>query len=253
MPSEFIYNGKYSYRDLHMLISSPPAVPFPKRRRTFITIGGVSGDFCEDLRAYENFTRTYTVSVMGNSRDELFRRISDIKSALLTVGEYLPLRDSYDPEYFYFAVCTEISDFKISCGKYASGSITFSCKPFAYRFRDYSKELSFSDDFTLTNRENIPAKPIIIAVGDLNADESSFPVETYITINGKKYNFGFNTAFGIAIDCEYEFAYHYMNGENMSSFLKFYNFPELVPGQNSISFPKDNITKIYIRPRWRKL
>lgn len=224
----FIYNGRPS-TDWGCYVANANQFDRPSRDVESVNIPGMNGSLTIDNGRYNNLTLTYSMY----ARDGIQDKIAGIINHLTQNHGYHRLEDTYRPNEFYLA--RYVSDFSVaqSDRNNAGFAIVFDRKPQRF-LKDGEIPLpDITAATTIINDTAQIAKPLIRAYGT-----GSF------TINGTTMTI--STADGYTdIDCEIMEAYKgstNCNG-NISG-----DFPELVPGSNTITLT--GLTSIVITPRW---
>ncbi|MBO5023580.1 MAG: phage tail family protein [Clostridia bacterium] len=235
MINHFTFNGYNSYSDMGMIITETPVFPSPERDVDFVSIPGRSGDIIKDNGRFKNITVPYKMAFWKDGTP-LSTLINNIKAMLLSEAGYFKLCDTYHPGYFRYAAVSGSVSFARKMELIGSGTIRFNCKPFLYR--DDGEEItSFTSAGTLENPEAFPSKPYIKITGSGNIT---------MIVNNASFVFKDVEEY-IEIDSEMMIAHKGTLSANVKMYTQ--NFPELLPGENSISW-NGNVTSVEIKPRW---
>ena len=226
--------------DLH--VQRSPALSSGMRRVQSLPIVGRNGNLQLQEDAFDNFQKAYDCYFHGNMPTPA--QAHAIKSWLCRGGTYQRLEDTYDPDYFYLACFNGPLDIDNRFNRYGICTIYFDCDPRAFR-KDGEIAEEFSTSGVIFNPTSFHAKPLITVTG---------------TGPGNLYIGSFQVAVKaitdpIILDCETQHAYSKpgqapivnQNGNILSR-----PFPELVPGENRISFD-GGLTGVSLIPRWWEL
>jgi phage-related protein len=224
----FYYDGKSS-KDFGLYISGNKTYNAPERNVEKVSVPGRNGDLILSDGSYKNFNYSYTSFVAHN----IDRKITDLKSFLLTRNGYCRLEDDYHPKEFKMAAFTGPIDFDIILFEAGTTELTFDCKP--QRFLKLGElPISITADHDIYNPTSFSSKPLIKVIGT-----GSFTIDNQYTIT--------NTENDIWIDCDLQQAYKGNVYKNDKIVVSNNRFPVLKPGSNSITL--SGVT-LEIIPRW---
>lgn len=230
--NSFTFNGQCS-DEFGLYISKKDIYSAPARDQTFVSVPGRNGDVLFDNNRYENASVSYTVSCKNISD-----KATAIKLWLCTPG-YFPLTDTYQPDYFRYAALASNLNIDEVLENVGQAKIVFNCKPFRYSNAGQTKR-TLTSSGTLINPEGFSSQPYMKITGSGN-------ITLYI---GDKSYYITSVSSYIELDCELMSAY---KGSTLcNSQIGFTEFPELAPGNNTISW-SGSVSKIEIIPRWRTL
>ena len=230
--NSFTFNGQCS-DDFGLHISKKDIYSAPARDQTFVSVPGRNGDVLIDNNRYTNASVSYTASCK-NIRD----KATAIKLWLCKPG-YFPLTDTYQPDYFRYAAFATNLNIDEVLENVGQAKIVFNCKPFRYSNAGQTK-YALTSSGTLVNPEGFSSQPYIKITGSGN-------ITLYI---GDKSYYITSVSSYIELDCELMSAY---KGSTLcNNKISFSEFPELVPGSNTVSW-SGSVTKVEIIPRWRTL
>lgn len=233
--------GMKSTEDFGMVVEHYPLRRAPVRKRTTISVMGRNGDLHIDEGAFENYQQPYECGFCGEKPTP--EQAHEISEWLLSSGAYQRLEDTYDPEYFRLATFSGPLDIENKLNKLGKCVIYFDCAPQSY-LKSGQYPISFESPFPLWNPTLFTALPIIkvygngagtVTVGEITVEVKS--IEDHIVL-----------------DSELGHAYRQVGDapmENMNGNISAPVFPQLLPGDNAISWTGD-ITKLEITPRWWK-
>ncbi len=231
-----IYNGVPS--DYYGIkVEHPPNYEMPEKDYETIHIPGRNGDIIIDKGSYLNVNREYQISI--GCEKESFTELSNRIIDWLHIGYgYLRLEDSYDREHYRLAACVSSVDFTNILNHGCRTTIVFNCKP--QRFIKYGDDpIKFVTNGKIVNSTMFTALPIITVYGSgdgiISVGKCTVAlkgISNYLTINSEIQ------------DC-------YKGTENMNASVTLSSgfYPELVPGDNSISF-SGGITSVEVIPKW---
>lgn len=233
MNNGFVFAGK-STRDLRMLVERYPAQKGAARKRTTVPVPGRNGDLHYDEGAFENYQQPYECGFRGDRPTP--EQAHAIKEWLLSSGTYQRLEDVYDPDYFRLATFAGPLDIENQLNKIGKCVVTFDCKPQSFlKSGEYPVSLTVAG--VLWNPTAFAAKPLITVYGSSAGT---------VTIGNIAVEIKSITDW-ITLDCDLQHAYR--GDVSMNACIKAIPFPELLPGDNAISWT-GGISKIEIIPRW---
>lgn len=231
-----IFNG-ISSKDVGLEVESYPEYASPKRKYSTVTVPGRNGDLIIDEGAWENTTRSYSVSV-GSLHRRYTDMVNRVTEWLHSTNTYARLEDSYEPEYYRMAVFLEAINFSNIVNQGAKATVEFNCKP--QRFLKSGEEvLTLKNGATILNPTGFPSFPLLQITG---TGSGRVVIGTYsvdITDIGGS----------LTIDCDMLNAYS--GTMNKNSVIKLGNptFPRIEPGDITIGY-SGGITKLEVTPRW---
>ncbi len=227
---------EHSSLEFALLINSKGSYKGASRDITRTSVPGRNGDLITDNGRYKNVDVSYSLTLLNNTEREFADIAHQIKAWLLAERGYFRLWDSYDKKYFRLASYEGEVDIEQELNVLGSCSLTFNCKPFKYSFEGQNP-VTFTAAGSLFNAEYFPSSPYIKITGSgtvtLNINGSSFvfqSIEDYIEIDSEIMN-------------------AYKGTEPQNNKMTGDKFPELVPGNNNISWV-GNVQKLEIIPRW---
>ena len=238
MSNYFKFGNKIT-KDFNMHIEKYPAIKGATRKRTTVSVAGHNGDLHSDEGAYTNYKQPYACYFHGDVPTP--EQAHAIRAWLHSSGEYLKLEDTYDPKYYRMATFIGPLDVNNYLNKYGRCTVYFDCAP-QYFLKSGDFPVTFSQSGVISNPTSEKALPLIKVYGPEGSGTvtiGSVMVEIK-SIDGE-----------LILDCEVEDAYKLVNGEkiNENGNINAPNFPELLPGENTVSFA-GTIKKIEIIPRW---
>ena len=238
MVNWFDYNGINSYIDLEALVQSKNIFSSPAPDLSTLKIPGRSGDLIEDNNRFDNVDAVYTCAVL--TKGDFAEAARKIRTTLLAKpGDYKRLADSYDANYFRWAVIKKSIQID-QLGRYdGTCKVTFNCKPYFYSFAGQIVK-TITAPCTLINYENTEAQPLLKLYGS-----GAITLE----INGKAFTLSAVNEF---IEIDSERLTVYKGRENAAAATNCQEFPMLLPGKNSITW-RGNVQRLEITPRWRAL
>lgn len=244
LPGEFIFNNVHSSELANSKIQLRPEISAPKRKSTFISIPGVSGDYILDENAYENTFVTLEVICQVEDKNEVMPMREKIVHTFDS-GGYMPLELYFDPDRVYYGKVTDGPTFRVS-GQWPTillYSLNLNLKPFKEHKTNNSPITSDGQPIVIVNPSSYVSPSIITMRGVGNFS---------LTINDILYSFN-DVDGSIVINSVIQEAYKIVGdgivGRNNKMFTR--HFPLLVSGPNTISFT--GATSITVEGRWRTL
>ena len=234
--SYFYYNGYYS-NEMGLIVEEKSIYNGPQPDFELISVPGRDGDIILDHNRYKNVEVSYTVSFIGTKE-----KAAALRQWLCARAVYGYLSDSYQPEYFRYAVFVSQLNIEEVMHNVGRAVLTFSCKPYLYR-KDGAMTTKYTQsDFVLTNPEQYRSVPDITIYG-----------------TGKIYlNIGYNQYYMEDIRSQIildgELMHAYSGTTPLNEKIRFTEFPYLRPGDNQISWGgTGTVRSVYIAPNWRTL
>ena len=228
------FNGVNSF-DLGVAVSSEGSFDSPSRDRTILTIPGRNGDLIIDNGRFANITVSYPAFVFGN----LPATAAQIRAWLLSPLGYARLEDDYHPDEFRMGIFSGTVGFDPTAwNQHAEFEIKFNCKPQRF-LKSGETAVSVASGDSITNPTGFNALPIITITGTGDGE---------ISVGGTTVDFTDLTG-GIVLDCDAKNASY--GGINVNNLMTG-DFPQLVPGANTILF-SGGITAVSITPRWWRI
>lgn len=235
----FTFNGERSTK-YGLYITDKNVFDSPSRDVTYESIPGRNGDLIIDNGRYNNISIKYKTAIVAPKEKlwDFHSTIRRIKSWLFENQGYFVLFDSYDPDFFRYASCSDVLNFTQDTKVQDIGSveITFNCKPFRYTFEG-KKVVTVTSSDIIRNIEYFPSLPYIKIFGQ---------GDVTLYVNNEAFNFK-NIDEYIEIDSETMNAYKDSEPQNFK--MASLEFPKFQHGDNSISWT-GNVTKLEIIPRW---
>ena len=203
------------------------------------SVAGRNGDLIYDNGRYKNIVVPYPVSIC----DDFARNATAARAWLLTnPGTYRRLEDEYHPDEFRMAAFAGPIDFDAHFLNQTGETVLyFDCKP--QRFLKQGEHmLSFNSSAALSNPTMFPAKPLITIYGSGTGN---------VTV-GDQMVIIKSIEDQITLDCDLQHAYRQVGEgapENMNGNISAPEFPQLLAGENPVSWSGD-IERVEIIPRW---
>lgn len=229
---QYLYFAGKSSEDFKCHISGSGTFLSPSRDVQSVSVPGRNGDLHLDRGRFFNVEVVYPAFITKDFR----ANFDALKAFLLAQRGYKRLEDSYHPEYFRRAMFKgAIEPSMTTLNRAGSFELKFDCDPRRF-LKDGERTIEVDNDITLINRTEYEAKPLVRAYG----------TGTF-TIGGTTVQIV--TADGYTdIDCDLQEAYKGTVNCNNNIILTDGKFPELITGDNEISFT--GLTKLEITPRW---
>lgn len=229
-----VFNGK-KLKDYGVFISGEAVFNAPKRSTTSVTVPGRNGALTLDNGRYENITLKYPAFIVRSFKE----RISELRNFVLSQSGYQRLEDTYHPDEYRLARwSTDFSvkpDEELLAGEF---DLTFDCYPQRF-LKSGENAIEITSATTIINEQMTTALPLIRAYG----------TGTF-TINGVTVQITSASSY-TDIDCDLQECFKDTLATNCNGNVVLTTFPELKPGENTISM--SGITKLEITPRWWRL
>lgn len=229
-----VFNGK-KLKDYGVFISGEAVFNAPKRSTTSVTVPGRNGALTLDNGRYENIPLKYPAFIVRSFKD----RVSELRNFVLTQSGYQRLEDTYHPDEYRLARwSTDFSvkpDEELLAGEF---DLNFDCYPQRF-LKSGENAIEITSATTIINEQMTTALPLIRAYG----------TGTF-TINGVTVQITSASSY-TDIDCDLQECFKDTLATNCNGNVVLTTFPELKPGENTISM--SGITKLEITPRWWRL
>ncbi len=232
--SYFYFNGFYSY-EMGLIVEEKSIYNGPQPDFELISVPGRDGDVILDHGRYKNVEVSYTVSFIGTKE-----KAAALRQWLCARAVYGYLSDSYQPEYFRYAVFVSQLNIEEVMHNVGRAVLTFSCKPYLYRKDGAMAEKYTQSGFVLTNPERYKSVPDITIYGSgtisLNINYRSYTVKdvaSSVTLDGELMN-------------------AYSGSYLMNDKIQFTEWPALGTGSSTIEWV-GTVRSVYIAPNWRTL
>lgn len=222
---------------LNCIVERYPAHTVPQRKQSAISVPGRNGDLLLQQTAYSNYIQAYDVYLSGPRNGSKLPDVARAVAAWLNVGGYRKLIDDYTPDTFRMAFFQGPLELENTFNLYGRATIEFNCKPQRFLNSGETAQTITASGGTITNPTAYNAKPLITVYG---SGAATLQVgECVCTLSS------INTS--ITLDSDTENAY---NGTtNLNSTVTIPEFPELIPGNNAVTWT-GGITSVQITPRW---
>lgn len=230
----FVFNGEPS-SDYGVYIGGQGTYNAPQRDVKKYSIPGRNGDLMLDNGRFFNISVSYPVVIMR----EFSERAEAFNAWLKSQSGYVRLEDTYHPESYRLAHCTEgIVYDTYKQNRIGKTIVTFDCKPQRYlKSGDLVKEYTAAG--AIKNPTRFDSLPIIVVYGSGNGTVT-IGNETIAITGINEY---------ITIDSENQDCYKGTLNENQKVTLGPSGFPKLHPGDNGISF-SGGVTKVEVKGKW---
>ena len=236
----FFYFKEHSSLDFGLYIKEKGSYKGAQREVTYTPVPGRDGDLMTDEGSYQNIKIPYKLELLNNSPRSFPEIARLLKQWLLLDPGYYKLWDTYDREYFRLASFTGEVNPEQKLRDYGSLDITFNCKPHKYAVSGQNTITITSSPKKIYNAEMCTSKPYLKIYGSGTL---------YVYINSKQFKF---TDVSGYVEVDSETMECYKGSTALNNKMASDGFPELVPGENTISKTSD-VTQIDIIPRWRSL
>lgn len=236
-----IYDGKSS-TDYGIVVEKFPAIKHGAKRGEPYQIAGRNGVFYDEDGTFDNYVQAYQIAIREGLLRPADKRCADIQAWLSAPG-FKRLEDSFEPEYYKQARFAGPLNVEQIMGRWGRCTLEFECQP--ERWLKIGEKPITADTSILTIHNPTPytAKPLIeiVRTGDTTI---SIGNAAYMMIS---YGSGMSN---VVIDCDVGTIT--AGGLDMygatSFYTTYYDFPELPPGDVTIS--ATNATRISVTPRW---
>lgn len=235
MPKTFTFNSKKS-SDLGLIVEKATINKTPARPYELQKIPGRAGMLIvnSSIDELENVEITYTVGCKDISANR-----DAIAECLFGASSYAKLVDSSETDCYRLAVCTSGQDWDEQMLNFGTAKLVFSCKPFRF-LNSGDVKTTLTTAGQITNPTAYSSLPYIKITGSGNIN---------LFIAGKSYAF---VNVGSYIECDSDLQMVYTGASGKSDRANFDVFPELVPGDNTVSWT-GTVSKVEIIPHWRRL
>lgn len=235
MPKTFTFNSKKS-SDLGLIVEKATINKTPARPYDFQKIPGRAGMLIvnSSIDELENVEITYTVGCKDISANR-----DAIAECLFGAPSYVKLIDSSETDCYRLAICTSGQDWDEQIRNFGTAKLVFSCKPFRFLTSGDTKT-TLTAAGKITNPTAYSSLPHIKITGSGNIT---------LSIGGQAFPF---LNIGSYIECDSDLQMVYTGASGKSDRANFDTFPELVPGDNTVSWT-GTVSKVEIIPHWRRL
>lgn len=232
-----IFGGALS-SDFGILVEHPPKYIMPERDYEQISVPGRNGDLFLDKGSYKNYDQPYDIAIADHDLD-YYVLMNLVTTWLHPEPGYHRLEDSYFPDHFRLAMFNSGVEFDNIMSHGGRATISFNCKPQKY-LKLGEKMIKYTAAGKIKNPTTQNAKPIITLKGSTGSGR--FQIGEYVVSVSNLRN-------NITIDSELQDAYWGTTNRNADVSLSSLGFPNIVPGDNNISF-SGSITSVEVTPRW---
>lgn len=182
------FAGKSS-KDFLLYLSGPGVYDSPAADVESTSVPGRNGDIISEnaragRRRYQNVDIKYEAFFFNG----LPAKTAAVKSWLLSPVGYQKLQDTYDPDFFRMAVCTEAMEFDVTAQKAAKMDLVFNCKPQRWSVEG-QRTVRLESRSNLMNPFAFPAQPVFKVYG--NSGGVLYVGDASITIHSIK-DYAFN-------------------------------------------------------------
>ena len=244
---DFTFNGT-SLRSLGGRITEAPFHTVASRDVEQVKIYGQSGDEVIDNQSYNNVPFTVKIAFItyktAMTANDIARAVIDWLAPLQ--GAYYAYTDSWNTGYFTKARLTNFDEVKRELRTLLTATLKFSRVPFWYS-NSGTAGITFSDQGLFVNPEIYPSEPVL----NLTYTGSG-TITVRIEFNGVPIEITMGTppVNNQILDGVRKQHYRVENGNKI--YLSDVLPPDLVPGDNIISFSDSRVTCTLI-PNWRRL
>lgn len=222
--------------DVHVVVERYPSVTLAARKLDTQAVPGRSGDIIFPQTAWENYVQAYEVYVSAE-RIRLPRAMREVAEWLCAPVGYQKLEDDYDVDTYRLAYYTGPLSVESVLHKFGRATIEFSCKPQRY-YRSGDAAVQVTKGQSVYNPTGFTALPVItvtgtgagtLTVGGVTVDIKSMP-QGKLVLNSDTQN-------------------AYYGDVNLNGTISAPEFPQLVPGDNPVSWT-GAITGVEVVPKW---
>lgn len=233
----FWFRGEHS-SDYYLFVEKYPNQKSGTRRRTTVKIPGRSGELHMEENAYDNYQVPYECYFHSpKPTPDAAREIL----AWLNQPGYAKLYDDYGGAYYRLASFVGPLDIENHLNKYGRCTIYFNCAPQCYLVSGQTP-YAFDAPSFIINPTRFNAKPLIevhgTGPGNVTVGNRTVAIKALEDV--------------LFLDSEQENAYRQVGdaaAENKNGSISAPEFPELVPGENPVSWDGE-ITSVLVTPRW---
>lgn len=244
-PEKMIYHNRSS-TDYGIFINYPEPYIFSQKEATFTHVPGRSGDVIEDNMAYQNGTLAVPFTVVRPEHyHSWFAWQKDI-ARWMDSSNYGYLKFENQEDYVWLAYPNGAPTLTPESPRSASGSFSFTVKPFLLKASGTVMQDFPTDAKTIVNHESMDCYPDWqFTCGD--------SAKTFtLTVNDQTYQFNgvSGTVFVDGENCQVSNA-----DGSLNDLIMFSNndAPILNQGENTVSLTGDKLDKVEWRPNWRCL
>lgn len=229
--NKIVFNSKSS-SEYGVYVSGEGTFNAPQLDTISYSIPGRNGDVIVSNNRYKNILVKYPAFI----RSSFKANSSGARAWLLQPQGYCRLEDSYHPDEFRMAKFSGPLDFDMRfLNQSGTCEIVFDCKPQRFLISGESA-VAIELGSALTNPTLFYALPLIRVIGSGTG-----------TLTVGQYTVSFSDIDEhVVLDCDTQNAYKDLENKNSTMTGA---FPQLVPGENSISWD-GGITAVEITPRW---
>lgn len=214
--------------DFGVRISGENTFESPRRSVEEVSVPGRSGNLILDNGCFENIEVKYPAFIAENFKENM----RAFRNFLSSLRGYQRLEDTYHPEYYRMACFSDaLSPKMLPLNVAGTFDLVFNCKPQRWLKTGEEKKADIS---SIYNPTLFNAKPMIRLYGT-----GALVIGDYTLVVDNLYPKAY-----IDIDCDLMNAY--WEGTNYNRYVSG-AFPELVPGDNAISWAGSSFEII---PRW---
>ena len=243
----FTFNG-VSLSSLGGRITEAPFHTVASRDVDQVKIYGQSGDEVIDNQSYNNVPFSVKIAFLtyktAQTANDIARAVINWLAPLQ--GAYYAYTDSWNTGYFTKARLTNFDEVKRELRTLLTATLKFSRVPFWYK-NSGTAGITFSDQGLFVNPEIYPSEPVL----NLTYTDSG-TINVRIEFNGVpiEITMGTTPLNNQILDGVRKQHYRVENGNNI--YLSDVLPPDLVPGDNIITFINSRVTCTLV-PNWRRL
>lgn len=232
------FNG-VSSADVGIEVEKFPSYDIPEKEYDIIHVPGRNGDIVIDTGTYKNVSRIYEVSIA--TRDIAFhRKMGRVAQWLYSASGYARLEDSYEPDSYRLAIYNKKVTIENLFNEAGKAKLEFNCKPQRF-LKSGDIPTTMTTSSIIHNDTPFDALPIINVVTDNTAGE--------LVVGDTVLSIAANAGLNLTINSELQDVYSGTANKNSYITLNSGVFPNLKPGNNTISFT-GGIQSITVYPKW---
>ncbi len=222
--------------DVHVIVEHYPSVKLAGRKMETQAVPGRSGDLLFTQNAFENYVQPYDIYVSAE-RIRLPRAMREVAQWLCAPQGYQRLEDSYDLDTYRLAYYSGTLEVESILHKFGRATIEFNCKPQRY-LRSGDTPTQVTQGQALLNPTAFTALPLITVTGTGAGT---------LTVSGVTVTINSMPQGAVVFDSDTQNAYY--GDVNLNGTISAPEFPQLVPGDNTVSWT-GAITGVEIVPKW---
>ncbi len=233
------FNGKAS-DELNVVVEYFPNYKVPQKQYKTVDIPGRNGSYLVDLGTYSNVERSYEIAIADKEfRNDFSTMVNPVVEWLCSAEGYCKLYDSYDQEYYRYAVYKGDTDIVNLLNLAGRCTLSFDCKPEKYLFTGDIMATAYpGTDKLIYNPTAFKSKPSIRIYGKGQCQVAINDAVITANIGSSEY-----------VDIDVDTMNCYKGTTNLNRVVTFSDIPLMVTGQNRLHIIS-NATKLGVMPKW---